>query len=262
MFNSCSFTFAGKSSLMYGLYLCEFDGNSQGDTPLGNQAEIIETRTVGRMRPIHYGVNYHSKPLTFTLVFGSERAIDRHEIQEIADWLTGYQSYQWLSIDQPDLAEVQFRCLVTELEPISYNWLTVAFKATVTCDCPYAYSYPFEKVYEIDGSDDILFQNNSSVKEYLRPTVVIEPETGVTSLTIVNHSDGDRQSVFTGLPSSNVRIVLDTENCFMQETENGTNLYGKFNLNFPRFVQGDNRLSVTGGCTITVSGRYLYNVGA
>lgn len=123
MFNTYEFTFAGESSLMYGMVVCDIDGQGQEDVSFGNVAEIIETRTTNRIQPVHYGVNYHTEPLEFTLIFGSERMLDRYELEEISLWLTGHQEYQWLAIDQPDMDNVQFRCLITELKPIYHGWL-------------------------------------------------------------------------------------------------------------------------------------------
>lgn len=259
LFNSYEFTFAGESSMMYGLMLYDFSGTGQSAVPFGNKGSIIETRMLGRIQPLHFGVNYHGSPLQFKLVFGSlEESLDRYEMGNIAHWLTGYQDYQWLSIDQPDLERVQFRCLITQLTPIHHGWLPYAFEATVVCDCPYAYGFPFEYQYNINGATDILFRNDSSVREYIKPTLIYEPKSGDT-LSIVNHDDDDREFKLTGIPSS-TKVVVDNRNGIIQETIGKTNLYDGFNLNFFRLVYGDNNLAVTGSGTLTITGRLLYNV--
>lgn len=260
MFNSYEFSFAGESSLMYGLMLYDFDGNSQSDVPFGNKADIIETRVINRIQPIHFGVNYHNSPLEFKLVFGSDRYLDRYELENISFWLTGHQQYQWLSIDQPDLERVQFRCLVTELTPITYGWLPIAFEATILCDCPYAYGFPFEKVYNINGVTNILFRNESSVREYIRPTILYTPSVDTRYLSIINHSDGNREFLLDNLPSSGIRVSVDNQNCIIQELAYGVNLYDGFNLNFLRLVHGDNQLEIVGDGMLIFSGRFLYNV--
>ena len=180
LFNSYEFSFAGESSLMYGLMIYDIGSHTQSDVPFGNIAKIVETRTNNRIRPIHYGVNYHSSPLQFKLVFGSLEPLDRYEMENIAFWLTGHQDYQWLSIDQPDLERVQFRCLITQLQPITDGWIPYAFEATVVCDCPYAYGFPFEYRYDINGTADILFRNDSSVREYVKPILTYVPTSGGT----------------------------------------------------------------------------------
>lgn len=260
MFNTCEFTFAGVSSRMYGLIVCDFGGMGQSDVSFGNKASIVESRTNKRVDAIHLGVNYHTTPLEFKLVFGSDRALDRYDLADIAMWLTGYQDYQWLSIDQPDMMHMQFKCLITSLTPISVGWIPYAFEATVRCDCPYAYGYEFEETYIASGSTSILFRNESSVREYLKPELTISPSSGVTSISIVNHSDGDREFLLESLPASLDQIYVNNANGIIQDVVGGVNLYGGFNMKFLRLVQGDNLLTVTGKCTIGMSGRFYHNI--
>lgn len=260
LFNAHEFTFAGVSCLQYGLMIYDIGNNTQSAVSFGNTANIVEARTVNRIRPIHYGVNYHEDPLEFTLVFGSQEPLDRFEMEAISMWLTGHQQYQWLSIDQPDLDHVQFRCLCTELTPIFNGWLPVAFEAHFRCDCPYAYGHIFQKTYEINGETDIVFRNEGSAREYLRPTLTIITASGTTEFSIVNHSDGDRELAFTDLPAASSTIQMDNENGIVTELT-GVDMYSRFNLNFFRLLPGDNSLTVTGNGEIVISGRFLHNVG-
>ena len=262
VFNAYEFTFAGESSYQYGLMIYDFGSKSQSDIGFGNKASIVEARTTARVQPIHFGVNYHQSPLEFKIIFGSQNSLDRYELQKIALWLTGYSDYQWLTIDQPDLDHVVFRCLITSLTPLSYGWLPVAFEATVRCDCSYAYSHPFTERYEVSGKTSILFRNESTTWEYLKPVISFVPDPGVTGLTIVNKNDSDRMFSLSGLPVSDLRVQVDNNGCIIQELNYGYNLYDGFNLNFLRLVRGDNLLEVTGDGSLTISGRFLYNVAA
>lgn len=259
MFNCYEFTFDGESSAMYGLMVYDIGGRGQSDVSFGNKASIVETRTNNRIQPIYFGTNYHSKPLEFKLVFGAERELDRYELEDIAYWLTGRKEYKWLSIGQQDMEQLQFRCMVTELTPISHGWLPVAFQATIQCDCPYAYSYPFEKQYTISGETTILFRNESSVREYLKPEISFAPASSTRTLSLVNLNDDNREFKLTGIPSG-ASIFVNNSNGIIQELSSGYNLYDGFNLNFFRLVHGDNNIKVTGGGVLTISGRFLYNV--
>lgn len=261
MFNAYEFTFAGESQASYGLIICDIGGTTQDNVSFGNKASIIEARTMSRIKPIHYGVNYHEDPLKFNIVFGSEKSLDRFDMEKIAFWLTGYQEYQWLSINQPDLMHVQFRCLITELTPIYNGWLPVAFEATVLCDCPYAYGKEFCSEIDMSGDRSIIFKNEGSVREYLKPVVTVALLPGVTDFKIINHSDSGREFCFTGLPASGVEFVVQNESGIMEElTSNGINLYQYFNMNFFRLVEGDNRLQIIGDGKLQISGRFLHNV--
>lgn len=258
MFNAYEFLFNGESSLTYDLMLYDYNGKGQSDIPFGNQANILEVRPQKRVQPIHFGVDYNSRPLEFTLVFGADRYLTRQELEKISFWLTGHQEYKWLSIVQDDLSHVQFKCLFTKLTPISHGWLPVAFEATVRCDCPYAYGLPFQKSYDISGETQLTIQNEGTVHEYFKPNLVFTTS-DVGGLSIVNHSDGDREFLITDLPSA-AEISIDNRNGIILDTTFGTNLYGGFNANFFRMVPGENSLTVTGSGTLIISGRFLHNV--
>lgn len=246
---------------MHGLMIYDFDGNKQSDVAFGNKASIVEQRIGNRIQPIHFGVRYNEKPLQFKLVFGSEVPLDRYELEDVSLWLTGHQDYQWLSICQPDMEQYQFRCLITELTPLSHGWLPVAFQATVVCDCPYAYGFEFEEQYQIYGETSILFRNEGSVRDHIKPFITFEPAEETTELRIINHSDNGREFLIKDIPTSaGVTIFVDNSNGIIREGEYGYNLYDGFNMNFFRLVQGDNDLVVIGDGSLTISGRFLHNI--
>ena len=258
-FYSCEFTFDGESSYMHGLMLCGFGGSKQNNVSFGNEANIIESKTNKRIQPIHLGVNYNNTPLQFKLIFGAERALDRYELEDIGMWLTGHQNYKWLTIDQPDLSNVAFRCIITKLTPLQYGGYPAAFEATVRCDCPYAYSYPFEMSYTIRNVTNILFRNESSIHEYFKPIITFQP-TSQSNLSIVNNDDNDREFLIDYSMTNSMFVSVDNVNGIILETNHGTNLYPYFNMNFLRLVHGDNHLTVTGNGLLKISGRFLYNV--
>ncbi len=258
MFEGYEFTFAGRSCREFGLMLYDIDGRGQEDVAFGNKGSIVETRTNRRVKPIHFGVSYHREPLQFKLVFGAERPLDRFEMEEVALWLTGRQEYQWLTVEQPDMEEVQYRCLITSLTPISVGWLPYAFEAEVTCDCPYAYGPPVEESFQIRGETRLLIRDGGSVWETVRPAMVFVPESGTESLSIVNEDDGGREFRLDGIPAG-ARVAVDGDSGIIEDTAGGANLYGGFNLSFLRLVHGDNHLTVRGDGALTLSWRPYRN---
>lgn len=240
----------------------DFDGQGQDSVSFGNVADIIESRTTHRVQPIHQGVNYHAEPLEFKLVFGACDPLDRFDMERIAMWLTGYQDYQWLSIAQSDLEHVQFRCLVTELTPIYNIWIPYAFTATFVCDCPYAYGLPFEKRSTISGKTTINVDNDTSVREYLKPKIIFQKSAGVTELKVINKSDNNREFILTDLPAAAMEITIDNNNGIITHNAGDVNVYNGFNGKLFRMVPGVNQLEVTGNGTFTITGRTLHNVGA
>lgn len=259
-FHASEFTFNGESSEMYGLMICKFDKYGQENVSFGNKASIVETRSNRRVQPIHFGVNYNAEPLSFKVVFGAEHRMDRYELEAVSLWLTGHQQYKWLTIDQNDLDHYAFRCLLSQLTPIAYGGYPLAFEATVTCDCPYAYSYPFRYEYIVSGTKDILFRNRGTVREFLKPEMLFAPATGGGSLKIVNHDDGDREFLVGSLPVQTAVLHIDNRNGILYGESSVNNYYKDFNMKFFRLVHGDNHLSVTGNGTLTIAGRFLHNI--
>ena len=258
MFNSYEFSFDGESSSMYGLMKYDIDGRGQGDVSFGNTASIMEVRTNRRVQPIHLGVSYN-KPLQFKLVFGSEQPLDRFDLEAISLWLTGHQDYKWLSVYQPDMEHLQFKCIVRQLTPISVGWLPYAFEADIICDCPYAYGLPREEEYIINGESDIIIRNDSSAREYIWPGIHFIANNELTDLSIVNASDGNREFLLEDIPSS-AEVSIDNTNGIIRDLTGENNLYDGFNMNFFRLVQGDNVIHVSGHGVLTLSWRTLHNV--
>ena len=261
MYKTYEFTFAGTSASMFGMFVYDIGSKQHGDNAFGNQANIVETRLPRRITPLHYGVRYHDKPLEFTLIFGADHELDRYQIQEISNWLTGYQNYQWLSIDQPDMSHIQFHCLVQSLTPISIKWVPVAFEAKIVCDCPYGYSYPFEEVITLSDTTDFCFYNDSTIRDVLKPDLKIELAPGCTNFSIANRTTG-AEVRFSDLPSGGIVIRMDNENEVIYDSTETYDLYDYFNFQFFNLASGDNDLVLEGSGTVTISGRYLYNVGA
>lgn len=262
MFQTYSFSYADVSASMYGLFICDFDGNMNKDSPFGNKANIIETRLPERVRPITYKINRHNEPLEFDLIFASERTLDRYELDEIAVWLTGHDHYQWLDIEQADMADKRYRCIISQLRPISIGWYPMAFEAHVVCDCPYAYGFPFSETYMVSDSNTFVFRNPGTAREWLHPKLLVELDADTTEFSIANEADPDNQMAFSGLPASARQIFIDNENRIVTDLRGELNLLDYFNFHFLRLSPGFNRLTVVGNGRLTISGQALYNVGA
>lgn len=261
MFKTYEFTFGGIPASTFGMFVCDIGSKKHGDNTFGNKANIVETRIANRIKPLHFGVRYNDNPLEFSLIFGAEQEMDRYQLQEVAKWLTGYQEYQWLTIDQPDMEKVQFRCLIQSLTPISIGWIPYSFEAKILCDCPYGYSYPFKEEIELTGTRDYLLYNDSTIRERLCPQLKIELQEDCTNFSITNNTTGETLS-FANLPTGGLAILIDNENQTVVEVQGRYNLYPYFNFQFFELESGDNALTFEGIGKVTITGRYLYNVGA
>lgn len=141
------------------------------------------------------------------------------------------------------------------LEYANNKW---AFEAAVHCDSPYGYLTPQEFTYNVNGTSDIIVPCRSSANRPIFPKVKLEMSD--TSVSIVNHDDGDREFKLENLPQSNEVIVLDGEAGVMT-SNSGANLYPYCNFKFPRLVRGDNHVKITGGVKITFTCEFPVMVG-
>lgn len=263
-FYGSQFVFDGVPCSDYGLMLYEVGSGSDTNGKLSTGVKIIEDRITRRHTPLHYGITYNS-PLVFSLTFGvdteridTNQPLDRWEMESISSWLTGHDEYKYLEIIQSDMNIVRYKCIITNLEYITYGNIPWAFKCEVTCDSPFAYMLPQKKIYTINGSLTADFHNYASCKHYF-PKLKIKINEG-TSFSVVNHSDNDREFLFDGIPSAPIEINVDNENEIITNSKQ-INLYDCFNFTFFRLIKGRNNLEFAGNAQAEIICEFPVSIG-
>lgn len=263
-FYGSSFSFDGISCEEYGLMLYDFDNTTQGNSKFAS-VDISEDRVYQRPRSLFYGTTYKN-PLEFKLVFGADEyaaeqrePIDRQDMEVIGSWLTGHNSYKWLHIDQPDMAGIRYRCIITDLEVLEIGFDKWAFECTVHCDSPFAYTLPQSFSYKVDGTSNVVLHSRSSSNLPYFPTVTVQLQ-GSGDVEIVNHSVQDDRFAMSGIPQISDTLYIDGETGVIR-AETGLNMYPYFNFKFPRLVRGDNHLTISGNCIVTYTCEFPVNVG-
>lgn len=257
------FSFDGIPCFEYGLMVYDVGGSNE-DGKFSSQVEIIEDRTAKRYSPLHYGV-IQNTPLTFSFTFGADidaidksQPLDRWDMEVVAHWLTGHDDYKYLEITQPDLETVRYKCIISDLEYITYGNIPWAFTCQVTCDSPFAYSYPETITHTVSGTLDAMIESRASCKYYY-PYLTIKVTEG-NSFSIINHSDNDRVFSFENLPSAPIEIYIDNENEVITNSKD-LNIYDCFNFNFFRLVHGYNNIELTGDADVSFTCEFPINVG-
>lgn len=261
-----SFIFNGIPCDDYELMMYDIGSASQSNDSQISAISIVEESLSSRWKPHFYGVK-RDKKLEFSLVFGvnQERIdvnkyLERYEIENIASWLTGYNKYLPLEIIQSDLEYIHYKCIVSELKVVEYGNIPYALEAHIICDSPYAYLYPHEYSFNIDGETSICIFNESSCNDYFMPQIKIE-QIADSSFSIINLSDsGTREFKFTDIPTSVSAISVDNDRCIIN-SDNDINLYPYFNFKFFRLVKGLNQLKVSGKGTLRIVCEFPINVG-
>lgn len=249
----------------YGLMVYHFGTEGQEDVPFKN-GDLIEERIAGRYDALTYGL-VQNQALEYTLVFGANlqsldenEYIDRYEIEAIAAWLTGHDTRKWLTIVQDDMESFRYKCIISELKLITYGDLPWAFSCKVSCDSPFAYTFPEEYAYDLDGEKQIRLFNRSSFNGFYRPKIEIALH-DCDNVRIVNLSDNNRIFEFHGLPAGDPLIIwVDNKNQVITNNVD-LNLYPNFNMKFLRLVRGDNILRISGTGRIKFICEFPVNIG-
>nr|DAZ00488.1 MAG TPA: distal tail protein [Caudoviricetes sp.] len=260
------FVYDGIPCTEFGLRLYEVNGVTPGEAKFSVASDISEDRVSSRYRPLFYGVT-QNEPLSFKMVFGADKELansggffDAWDREAISSWLSPLDGYKWLEIEQDDMEQVRYRCIIEELEMVEIGNLPIAFSCTVRCDSPFAYQYPVTYSYTCQGNTNILLRNLGSYRGGYQPKLKITTN-GTDSIKIINHSDNDRTFEFTGLPQSYfLEIEVDNENGVITNNMD-LNLYPYFNFEFFKLICGDNSLEVVGDCKLEITCEFPVSVG-
>ena len=263
-FEATYFSFDGVPCQKYGLMLLGFGGEGQDDVAFSGRTKIIEDRRWNSYAPLHYGTEY-GDPLSFKLTIGltpdeldAGRALDRWDMQAITGWLTGHTQYKYLEIDQPDLRGVRFKCIITELKPLSHGY-NFALEATVTCDSPFAYKVP--EVFTLASGANTVY-NPSTVNDWYFPVVSVAMTDGA-GFTLTNAQDSGAACGLTSTPSfATGAFNMDGLRQRIWQTGNlSANLYQFDRGNFLRLKRGNNIITMTGNGTASLTCEFPVQVG-
>lgn len=264
-FYGSSFVFDGVPCDDFELMMYDMDSASQSSGSFASTVTVVEETLASKWKPIFYGTKFGGK-LEFDIVFGvnqrridEDRYLDRGEIDVIASWLTGVDGYRYLSIVQEDMLYVRYRCYISALEIVEYGAVPWALKATVTCDSPYAYLYPHEYSYDVNGSALISILNESSLNGYYYPVVEFTRSSG-DKLIIENQTDGGRKFVLEKIPATVTAIRVDNDRRVITNNAD-LNLYEGCNFKFLRLKRGYNTLKVTGNGGLKIICEFPVNAG-
>lgn len=254
-FYGLSIIYDGRPSEEFGLMLADVGSDKQENGKLGGNVSILEDRSVMRHDSFHYGTVQNealSFPISLVVTEGKRR-LDRFDLAAISGWLMWHGQYKELFICQPDMKDVFYRAIVTELEAIEVGGQVVGVKATMTCDAPYAY---FRCADTVIAGGPVIYRNRSNINGDYLPRLVFS---GVHSMaSIVNETTKETFSL-SRLSLVEKEILIDCQNGFLS-SNNGENLYDGWNEIVPRFVRGDNLISVSGG-TLTIKNEFPWSVG-
>ena len=264
--------YAGVSSEELGLQIASVNGKSLTESSsLGADLELREEFIPGRIRSLFYGVS-ESKPLEFEIEFVAMDVFDRNDLEQMASLLAGKQQYEWLEIDQPDMRDVRFRCILNDFKVTTVTGEPIGLTCTAHCDSPYAWEFPREFSVTVGetGIATLNIYNTSSSNRVYEPKMEIYIPAGNVDVQIVNTNDKNRLfQLYSEVPIGsevtfdidNDRRIIDSigtsvvQNAYTYLTHNG--------YKFFRLVKGMNKLEITApaGTIVTVKCEFPKRVG-
>ena len=269
-FYGTSMIFDGIACEEMGLVLYDFDKFEQENTKFSSNLSIQEDRIEGRYRSLFYGGTIN-EPLTFTMVLCANEdrvyrnePFDRWDLQKISSWLTGHISYKWLSIVQPDMEQIRYRCIITDLEAVEVAGNKWGFSCKVTCDSPFAYMTPRLIEYSVDDTLETEIFSESTYNGFYYPKIRITGYSGGNlSIAIINNIEFYTFE-FKGLPAGMGDLFIDGENGIVTAAS-GLNPYEYIQytsgFHFPRLARGTNQLTLSGSGEYSFECEWPVNVG-
>lgn len=250
---SKEFTFDGISSASKGLIIANTDDGIKA-LPYLPSKEIIEEQPNNVDRPYFYKTK--KNPLTFSLTFTLEdEDWTVSKKMEIAQWLFKDTYKPFTTDDYPD--KVFYVIGVNQADFMTADLTNGYFTVDFRMNAAHAYTTSGTAEYDLSSNTtttDIVVNCLANTKDYFYPEVQIELKSTSTGFTIVNLSDGNRETSFTGLDLletitlSNRQIISSTGSFRYNDTN--------FNKVWLRLVYGNNTLRVTGKCVLTFNTQY------
>lgn len=267
-FWGCYFSYNDISCKDFDLMVYDIGNESQSAGKFASGASIVEDTVSLRWKPIFYGTT-GDKKLEFTVVFGvnedrldKNKFLSRSELNQIANWLNCYSTYKYFEVEQTDLEGIRYKCLVTDLSIVEFGRIPYALKATFTCDSAYAYTYPRTFTHTVDGSASFNIYNPSKVYGSYKPVVEIDLTSSTDrSITIANDKDESRTFSIENIPAAVNNVRIDNDHGIIEADDTSVNLYKNFSFHFLKLSNGNNRLTVSGHCTIRIICEFPVDIG-
>jgi hypothetical protein len=251
---SQEFTFDGTTSTSKGLMIVNMDNGIRSLPYLPSQ-QIVEEYPNHVNKPYFYQTK--RDPLTFTVSFTLVSGTwTLSKKLEIAQWL--YRN-EYKTFVSDDYTGYVFYVIATNradfmTADLSNGYFTVEFRM----NAPFAYTTAgTTTVHDLSSNPtttDVVVTNSSNIADYFYPEVEIELKSTSTGFSIVNLSDSNRETVFTGLDLLETITLQNEKKQILSDT--GEYRYDEFNKVWLRLAYGTNTLRVTGNCVLTFNTQY------
>lgn len=182
MVEECFFSFAGKESLDYGIFIANV-GDKPDTLTSGVDTEVVSTHLSVMSSHIVYGVKENEK-LTFDITLVFPRNFSFETMCDIKDWLFRHSAPQKLVFHHPDLEDYYFMCFIRHGDDWHDGNNYRAMKVTVECISPYAYKT--DVLFTVSNSSPYEIFIQSSELHGVKPIVEINLISSPIEITLAN----------------------------------------------------------------------------
>lgn len=254
--NGYNFIYGGRSLNELGVFKCNIGG-------LNTETNDEEVNIITSTTPFKDTWDFHgmekSTPLQFKITIAKSNGefINAYEQRELKKWLCKNKR-DWLFIDQNDLADIWYNCVMINPRPVNVGIQTAGLEFTCICDTNHAWSKLYLKKYKCSG--ELILNLNMSIDydEYiLYPVLTINPkENG--DIFIKNNTINKYVSI-KNCKTSEV-IIMDGGKDIIQSSINRI-LLDDWNKNFLELINGVNNIQLSGNFDFTLEYRLPIRVG-
>lgn len=255
MVEECTFSFAGKESIDYGMFVINV-GSLPNTLVSGADTEIISADLSRRSSKLIYGVK-ENNGLKFDITLSLPKNCAFDTICNIKDWLFGHTSPQKLKFEHPDLRDYYFLCYFRYGDDFHNGDKYNAIKASVECVSPYAYKQNVSFV--VSGSSPTSVWIETAELYGTQPIVEFSiPSGNPNEVSLLNQSSDTCLKLVptTGFPLiGGTRVIINNQKKLVLFNYNSALKHLSFenNCGFLSLVNGMNIFEGTDGVDMTVT---------
>lgn len=253
------FEYGGVSSRRYGLYFVAA-GTTRNTMVSGSISSVTVFNKAEKRRYLS-ATSYDESPLTYDveIVTDYDGPIPQNERREIEKWLFNREDYKKLYLDKADdtsgdtvelingeTKRLYMNARFINAERMEYNGGVAGYRATIEADSGWWWQDEVSEAFTFDGGagsgETITLTADTDIDDYIYPKVTIVTGDSGGEITIVNTTDDeDRETKFVELTPSSTITMRGGVNYV-----SGTSYQKMYKMNFPRLMDGENTIRVTG----------------
>lgn len=250
------YIYDNKSSEEFGVKLGFINSTDRGSNE--EPVNIVLTKNIFKEEQNFHGA-FPGEPLSFKITVFNEDGtmIDADKQEDIKCWLCKGE-YAWLSIDQIDLYNKLFYCIINPVNGEDVGMQNAGFTFQVTNISPFAYTQLNTKSYNSSTTATYNFINSAKFNKYiLYPQLIIKPNAS-GNISIKNNTTNKTMTINNCVSTETIYVDCKNEKIY---SSNGRIMLDDFNKYFIGFIRGNNSMTLTGNFSMQMKYRFPVRIG-